>query len=99
MNEKHKEVSRVIAHDVREVPPEGRRRLNPRVVGRVRRGTGALDGVLGLRRGYGWGPAFCQTDTCLVLSPVKSLLSQSPHRLTRRSPASRAIRSSSAGHA
>ena len=45
------------------------------------------------------GSAFCQTETCDLLSPVNGDLSQSAHRSTSVSPASRAIRSNSDGYA
>jgi hypothetical protein len=41
---------------------------------------------------------FCQTDMCDVLSWLNGRRCQSAHRAARRRPASRAMRSSSAGH-
>lgn len=50
--------------------------------------------------GYGAGvfAVFSQTETCFVLSLVKGVRSQSPHRWLSVIPASRAMRSSSEGH-
>ena len=41
---------------------------------------------------------FCQTETWLVLSPVKGSRFQSAHRSRKVIPASRAMRSNSDGH-
>ena len=60
---------------------------------------GPLPQVTRLAWNLGHGQAvFCQTETCLVLSLVNGSRSQPAHRSRKVIPASRAIRSSSAGH-